>query len=84
MAAVSASSAIVNALRSGLVPNEGLEHFATGLDPLALAVNEELDFVSGGKGLSKWIRGEYGTGKTFAARHLCARARQRRFASVPA
>ena len=27
-------AAIVNALRSGLVPNEGLEHFATGLDPL--------------------------------------------------
>lgn len=81
MAAVSESSAIVNALRSGLVPNEGLEHFATGLDPLVLAVNEELDFVSGGKGLSKWIRGEYGTGKTFAARHLCARARQRRFAT---
>lgn len=82
MAAVSESSAIVNALRSGLVPNEGLEHFATGLDPLVLAVNEELDFVSGGKGLSKWIRGEYGTGKTFAARHLCARARQRRFATA--
>ena len=44
-------------------------------------MNEELDFVSGGKGLSKWIRGEYGTGKTFAARYLCARARQRRFAT---
>ena len=44
-------------------------------------MNEELDFVSGGKGLSKWIRGEYGTGKTFAARYLCAEARQRRFAT---
>lgn len=82
MAVVSESSAIVNALRSGLVPNQGLEHFATGLDALVSAVNEELDFVSGGKGLSKWIRGEYGTGKTFAARHLCARARQRRFATA--
>src|SRR5687767_16041320 len=81
MAAVSESSAIVNALRSGLVPNEGLEHFATGLDPLVLAVNEELDFVARGKGLSKWIRGEYGTGKTFAARFLSTKARERRFAS---
>src|SRR5438132_5574741 len=81
MAAVSEASAIVNALRSGLVPNEGLEHFATGLDPLVLAVNEELHFVSSGKGLSKWIRGEYGTGKTFAARYLCAKARQRKFAT---
>jgi len=82
MAVVSESAAIVNALRSGLVPNQGLEHFATGLDPLVSAVNEELDFVSGGKGLSKWIRGEYGTGKTFAARYLCARARQRKFATA--
>src|SRR3979409_2277382 len=80
MAVVLESSAIVNALRSGLVPRQGLEHFATGLEALASAVNQELDFVSGGKGLSKWIRGEYGTGKTFAARYLCARARQRKFA----
>lgn len=81
MAVVPESPAIVNALRSGLVPNRGLEHFATGLDPLVEAVNQELDFVSGGKGLSKWIRGEYGTGKTFAARYLCAKSRQRKFAT---
>jgi hypothetical protein len=81
MVAVRESAAIVNALRSGLVPNQGLEHFATGLDPLVSAVNEELDFVAGGKGLSKWIRGEYGSGKTFAARFLCAQARQRGFAT---
>lgn len=81
MAVVSESTAIVNALRSGLVPSQGLEHFATGLDQLVSAVDEELDFVSGGKGLSKWIRGEYGTGKTFAARYLGAKARQRRFAT---
>jgi hypothetical protein len=81
MAVVPQSAAIMNALRSGLVPNEGLEHFATGLDALVEAVNQELDFVSGGKGLSKWLRGEYGTGKTFAARYLCTRARQRKFAT---
>lgn len=81
MAAVAESPTIVSALRSGLVPSQGLEHLATGLDALIGAVNEELDFVAGGKGLSKWIRGEYGTGKTFAARYLCAHARQRRFAT---
>jgi len=81
MVAVRDSAAIVNALRSGLVPNQGLEHFATGLEPLVSAVSEELDFVAAGKGLSKWIRGEYGSGKTFAARYLCAQARQRRFAT---
>ncbi|MSP17150.1 MAG: BREX system ATP-binding protein BrxD [Myxococcales bacterium] len=82
MTVVSESSAIVNALRSGLVPSQGLEHFVTGLDPLVAVVSEELDFVAGGKGLSKWIRGEYGTGKTFAARYLCAKARQRKFATA--
>jgi hypothetical protein len=81
MAGVPESAAIVNALRSGLVPHNGLEHFATGLDGLVAAVNEELDFVAQGKGLSKWIRAEYGTGKTFAARYLCAKARERSFAS---
>ncbi len=81
MAVVPESAAIVNALRSGLVPNVGLDQFATGLDALVSAVNEDLDFVAGGKGLSKWIRGEYGTGKTFAARYLCAKARERTFAS---
>ena len=82
MVAVADAPAIVNALRSGLVPKQGLEHFATGLDPLVDAVHQELDFVAGGKGLSKWIRGEYGSGKTFAARYLCAQARQRSFASA--
>lgn len=81
MATVAESAAIVNALRSGTVPARGLEHFATGLDPLVEAVNQELDYVATGKGQAKWIRGEYGTGKTFAARYLCAKARQRRFAT---
>ncbi len=75
------SPTIINALRSGLVPAQGLEHFATGLEPLLDAVAQELDFVATGKGVSKWIRGEYGTGKTFAARYLCAKARQRGFAT---
>lgn len=82
MAVVAESPSIVNALRSGLVPAHGLEHFATGLDGLMEAVSQELDFVAQGKGLAKWIRGEYGTGKTFAARYLCARARQLRFATT--
>lgn len=82
MPVVPESSAIVNALRSGLVPSQGLELFATGLDPLVEAVAQELDFVAQGKGLSKWLRGEYGTGKTFAARYLCAQARKKRFATA--
>ena len=82
MARVPESVAIVSALRSGLVPSQGLGHFATGLEPVVEAVAQELDFVATGKGLSKWLRGEYGAGKTFAARYLCAKARERRFATA--
>lgn len=81
MSTIGEAATIVNALRSGLVPAQGLEHFATGLDELVEAVNQELDFVASGKGMSKWVRGEYGTGKTFAARYLCSRARARNFAT---
>jgi hypothetical protein len=72
---------IVQALRGGLVPRRGLHHLATGMDALMRAAEQELDFVATGKGTAKWIRGEYGSGKTFATRLLCARARERGFAT---
>ena len=81
MSVVAESVEIVSALRSGLVPSRGLHHIVTGLDKLMAAVSDELDYVATGKGQSKWIRGEYGTGKTFACRHLCARARDQEFAT---
>jgi hypothetical protein len=51
------------------------------IEKLGKAVAEELDFVATGKGTSKWIRGEYGTGQTFATRYLCAEARAKGFAT---
>lgn len=76
------AQAIVSALRTGVVPRRGLERFATGLGPLEAAVLDELEFIATGKGASKWLNGDYGSGKTFAARHLCARARERGFATA--
>ncbi len=74
---------IVAALRTGVVPQEGLHHLATGLDPLLKAVDQELDDVAAGvgSGRAKWIRGAYGSGKTFATRLLCWHARQQGFAT---
>ena len=74
---------IFAALRTGAVPADGLHLFATGLDSLMSVVDDELDYVSegAGRGQAKWIRGAYGSGKTFATRLLCARARARRFAT---
>lgn len=75
---------IVSALRAGVVPRVGLEHYATGLDRLLPVIETELDEVASGegRGRSKWLRGEYGTGKTFATRLICARARAKRFATT--
>jgi hypothetical protein len=81
MTIVPESREIIAALRAGLVPSRGLAHFASGLEPLAKAVLDELSLVGEGTGGSKWLRGEYGTGKTFAARYLCMEARAHGFAT---
>jgi type II secretory pathway predicted ATPase ExeA len=75
---------IVAALRTGAVPGRGLHHFATGVEPLMRVVEEELDEVGrgGGTGRAKWVRGPYGSGKTFLTRLLCARAQERHFATA--
>jgi hypothetical protein len=75
---------IIAALRTGVVPDRGLHHFAVGLDPLLAVVGQELEYVAegGGRGLAKWLRGEYGSGKTFATRLICSRARAEGFATT--
>lgn len=82
MTVVPESHEIIAALRQGLVPGKGLDHFATGLEPLAKAVLADLALVADGNGGSKWIRGEYGSGKTLAGRYLCKAARAAGFATA--
>lgn len=73
---------IVDALRRGTVPHHGLETFAVGLDRFAAVLDEELaDVATGGAGF-KAVRGDYGTGKTFFARWLEHRARERGYATA--
>lgn len=74
-------NAIIDALRRGTVPAKGLEHFAVGLQRLAPAINAELESVAQGGAGSKAIRGEYGSGKTFAARWITERAKTLGFAT---
>lgn len=73
---------IIDALRIGAVPRRGLEHFAVGLERFSKAIDEELDSVAAGSGRFKAVRGEYGAGKTFFARWLEHRARERGFATT--
>lgn len=73
---------VVDALRRGTVPANGLDQLAVGLDRFRGALDEELDTVAGGGSVVKAVRGEYGTGKTFFARHLSEAALRRGFAAA--
>ncbi|MEZ5229955.1 MAG: BREX system ATP-binding protein BrxD [Acidimicrobiales bacterium] len=68
---------ILDALRRGTVPAQGLDALAVGLERLSPMFDEELDRVATGAGAFKAIRGEYGAGKTFATRWLAERAKGR-------
>ena len=70
-------TAIIDALRKGTVPAEGLDQLAVGLDRLAPVIGEELDKVAGGAAVFKAVRGEYGSGKTFFARWMQQQAIER-------
>src|SRR5947199_5313424 len=68
-------AAILDALRRGTVPREGLAAFAVGMDRFEAAIDADLATVALGRGGFKAVRGEYGSGKTFFARWLEERAR---------
>jgi hypothetical protein len=61
---------IINALRRGTVPASGLERVGVGLDVEEGVIAKQLDYVAQAGGDMKFIRGDYGSGKTF----LVARA----------
>ena len=78
----SGRAAILDALRRGTVPREGLAAFAVGMERFEAAVDADLAAVAGGRGGFKAVRGEYGSGKTFVARWLQERARAAGFATA--
>lgn len=71
---------IIEALRRGAVPENGLDVLAVGLDRFTAATDDDLSRVAEGGSAFKAVRGEYGSGKTFFARWLGERAKQRGFA----
>lgn len=73
---------VIDALRRGTVPAQGLDLLAVGLDPFQTALDEEIATVAGGGSVFKAIRGEYGTGKTFFTRHLAEKAMAKGFATA--
>jgi len=68
---------VIDALRRGTVPHNGLDVLAVGLDRFESTIDTELDTVASGGAVFKAVRGEYGAGKTFFARWLGERAKRR-------
>lgn len=73
---------IINALRRGTVPQQGLDVMAVGLGIFEAAIDAELDAVKQGAAQFKAVRGEYGSGKTFFSRWLTERAKKSNFATA--
>jgi hypothetical protein len=67
---------VLDALRRGTVPHNGLDLLAVGLGRFESALNSELDGVRAGGAVFKAVRGEYGSGKTFFSRWLGERAKR--------
>jgi hypothetical protein len=68
-------------LRSGVVPERGLDAFAVGIDRQRNEIARQLDLAASGEGLFKFLRGGYGCGKTFMARLTLLEAQSRGFAT---
>jgi BREX system ATP-binding protein BrxC/D len=73
---------VIDALRRGTVPANGLDLLAVGLERFTPALDADLDAVDGGGAAFKAVRGEYGAGKTFVSRYLAERALRRGFATA--
>ncbi|MCB1177400.1 MAG: BREX system ATP-binding protein BrxD [Leptospiraceae bacterium] len=72
---------IIESLRKGIVPEEGHKAFAVGIDPVLNEIQRNLDSVSTypKKGNIKFLRGNYGCGKTFISKYALSIARDQGF-----
>jgi hypothetical protein len=70
---------IINALRRGTVPAGGLERVAVGLELEEGVIGAQLDYVAKSGGDVKFIRGDYGSGKTFLVARALEIAREKGF-----
>jgi hypothetical protein len=68
-------------LRTGAVPERGIEAFAVGIEKRRDELHRQLELVAGGEGTIKFLRGGYGCGKTFMARLALRDAQARGFAT---
>lgn len=67
-------------LRSGTVPERGLDSFAVGIDKPLAEIRRQLEIARSGDGAFKFLRGGYGCGKTFMSQYTVLEALERNFA----
>ena len=72
---------ILERLRSGTVPERGLEAFAVGIDKQQTEIRRQLGLAASGEGVFKFLRGGYGCGKTFMSRLAVLEAQAQGFAT---
>ena len=72
---------IFEKLRAGLVPERALDSYSVGIDKELGELDRQLSLVQDGEGQCKFLRGDYGCGKTFVARLAIERAQQHGFAT---
>jgi P-loop Domain of unknown function (DUF2791) len=72
---------IFERLRSGVVPERGLEAFAVGIDRSRDEIGRQLELAGNNEGVFKFLRGGYGCGKTFMARLALLDAQAKGFAT---
>ena len=66
---------IMKALKIGKVPNQGTRHLCVGRDPELAEFGRVLEFVRAGGFETRFLRGDYGSGKTF----MCSVVRELAF-----
>ena len=72
---------IINALRRGTVPGSGLSRLAVGIEVEEGVIARQLGYVTDGGGDLKFIKGDYGAGKTFLLARALEIAQQAGFAT---
>jgi hypothetical protein len=72
---------IFERLRSGVVPERGLEIFAVGIDKQRTELHRQLKLAADSEGVFKFLRGGYGCGKTFMSRLAILDAQTQGFAT---
>jgi hypothetical protein len=72
---------VFESLRKGLVPERGIDTFAVGIEKHRAEIHRQLALAQNGEGTIKFLRGDYGCGKTFMARLAILDAQTRNFAT---